>query len=224
MTLETYLLTFKIQTVLAALVTVLSFIYFDKRQLEVKLLGLTFLLSFLNDQMADILALRGKEVNVASTIYGIVSFIPLSLLYDKALNGRYRKGFTIVAILYLMFAISNLCFVQKVEINTYNYTFSAIVFLFYSILYFYRLMVDLPVQHLHRVPMFWFNAGMLIFNAGTLFLYLFTTYLVEVLHNDLLIYWTFHNIMNVIQLLVVMIGLWQDLRNIKSPSSSLLEP
>jgi len=224
MTLETYLLTFKIQTVLAALVTVLSFIYFDKRQLEVKLLGLTFLLSFINDQMVDVFDLRGKEVNIPSAVYGIVAFIPLSLLYNKALNGRYRTGITILAILYLTFAILNSCFIQKEEINTYNYSFSAIVFLFYSILYFYRLMVDLPVQHLHRVPMFWFNAGMLIFNAGTLFLYLFTTYLVEVLHNDLLIYWTFHNIMNVIQLLVVMIGLWQDLRNIKSPSSSLSEP
>jgi hypothetical protein len=224
MTLEVYFLTLKAQTILSALVAVMTIIAFRRRQIEVKLIGLTFCVSFLTDLLLYILPLRGKQVNIPSSIYNMIAFVTLSVLYDTALRGRYRKQFAVIGVLYLLFALANLLFIQKKDISTYSYTASAIIFLFYSILYFYRLMVDLPVQHLHRVPMFWFNAAMLIFNAGTLFLYLFTTYLVEVLHNDLLIYWTFHNIMNVIQLLVVMIGLWQDLRNIKSPSSSLSEP
>ena len=96
-----------------------------------------------------------------------------------------------------------------------------IILIVYCILYCYRLLVDLPVQHLQRVPMFWFNSAILIFNAGTLFLFLFASYLVEVLNNDLLIYWSFHNILNIIQHLIVIIGLWQDLRNIRLRSSSL---
>ena len=73
----------------------------------------------------------------------------------------------------------------------------------------------LPVQELQRLPMFWYVTSNLVYNAGTLFLLLFTTYLVEVLHNDLLIYWSFHNILDIIQDLLIMLGLWQDLRNIR---------
>jgi hypothetical protein len=82
------------------------------------------------------------------------------------------------------------------------------------------LLVELPVQQLQTVPMFWFNAAILIYRAGALFLFLFTPYLVKVLNNDLLIYWSFHNILTIVHQIVITIGLWQDLRNIRSRSLS----
>lgn len=46
------------------------------------------------------------------------------------------------------------------------------------LLYFYRLLNNLEASRLSRFPMFWFSAGILMFFAGSLFLYMFGNYLV----------------------------------------------
>jgi len=224
MTIESYLLISKIQSVLSALNVVLSFVYFSRKQVDVKLIGLACLINLLSDLAWYFLPLKGKDVNIPGHIANILIFIIFCFLYNVALNNRYRKLITWIGITFCLAAISNHLFLQKKDINSYNQIASAIIFICFSIVYFYRLLIDLPAQQLHRLPMFWFCTSILIFNAGTLFLSVFTTYLVEVLHNDFLFYGTFQIIMYIIQHLVVMIGLWQDLRNIKSPSSSPLAP
>jgi hypothetical protein len=222
MTIESFIFFFKTQTTLSALVSILAFIYFDKRQIEVKLIGLAFFISMLGDFAVYFLPLRGKDVNIPSHITSILIVIVTCILFNIVLKNKYRMIILVLCILYCCGAIANFLFGQKKDINSYNQIASAIIFISLSIVYFYRLLIDLPAQQLHRLPMFWFCTSILIFNAGTLFLSVFTTYLVEVLHNDFLFYGTFQIIMYIIQHLVVMIGLWQDLRNIKSPSSSPL--
>jgi len=224
MTIESYLLIFKIQSVLSALNVILSFISFSKRQIEVKLIGLACLLNLLSDFAWYFLPLKGKDVNIPGHIANILIFIIFCYLYNIALTNKYKRVITWVCIAFCIAAISNHLFLQKKDINSYNQIASSIIFILLSIFYFYRLLIDLPAQQLHRLPMFWFCTGILIYNAGTLFLSVFTNYLVEVLHNDFLFYGTFLIIMYIIQHLVVMIGLWQDLRNIKSPSSSPSAP
>ncbi|SKC74530.1 hypothetical protein SAMN05660236_3089 [Ohtaekwangia koreensis] len=219
MTLESYILFSKIQSVLSALNVVLAFIYFNKRQVEVKLIGLTCLLNLLGDFAWYFFPLKGKDVNLPGHIASILIFIILCVLFNFVLKGKHKTIILWVCFIFCCFAIANLLFGQKKDINSYNQIASAIIFIFFSIFYFYRLLIDLPALQLHRLPMFWFCTSILIFNAGTLFLSVFTAYLVEVLHNDFLFYGTFLIIMYIIQHLVVMIGLWQDLRNIKSPSS-----
>lgn len=219
MTLQTFLLIVQFQVVLSVLVVLMSVLHFRQKSTETKLIGLTFTFSVIFYFSVGLLQLKGKNVNIPQSISAIFYFLVLTVMYNVALRGRYKKVFLAVAIFFVTFAVSNLLFGQQNDNNTYSKAVRSIILICYCIVYCYRLLVDLPVQHLQRVPMFWFNSAVLIFNAGTLFLFLFTTYLVEVLHNDLLIYWTFHNILNIIQHLVIMIGLWMDLQNIKLRSS-----
>lgn len=46
------------------------------------------------------------------------------------------------------------------------------------LLYFYRLLHTLEATQLTRFPMFWFSAGILMFFAGSLFVFMFSSYLV----------------------------------------------
>ncbi len=80
----------------------------------------------------------------------------------------------------------------------------------YCLLYFYVLMQDLPSLYVHQFPMFWFNSGLLIFHAGTFFLFSFHAYLVNVLKNNMLIYWSFHNMLSIIEHIIFLIGLYYD--------------
>lgn len=182
--------------------------------METKLIGLLFLLGVISHAVLFIIPLKGKEFNIPSSIYTILSFAVSAALYYICLP-KHRVLVAIVSVLFLAFAILNFVSIQQLENNSYTKTGEAIILIGFSLLYFYRLLIDLPVQHLQRMPMFWYNAAFLLYSAATLFIFVFTSYLVEVLHSDLLIYWTFHNILNIIQHFVVMLGLWQELRNFK---------
>jgi hypothetical protein len=167
---------------------------------------------------------HGKDINIPPSIVSIVAPVILFCMFYVAWRRRYGVFVLIVCILQFLFGACNFIFVQKNDINSYTQTASSIPLLLFCVIYFYRLLIDLPAQHLHKHPMFWICTAILIYNAGTLFLSIFTHYLVEVLANDFVLYGNFTLIMAIIQQLVVLIGLWQDLRNIKSHSSSLSAP
>jgi len=204
---------------LSIVIVMMSFFRYSVRDVKSKLVGLFHFLSLATYGSVATLDLRGMEVNIPQNIYAIANFIILIVVYYHALNKRYRNFYLVVGIGFLTFGLFNILFWQRMNFNTYTMTVGSFIVVINCILYWYRLMIDLPVQQLQRVPMFWFNSAFLIYNAGALFLFLFTEYLVKVLHNNLLIYWTFHNILIFVQQLVIIIGLWQDLRNIKSRSS-----
>jgi hypothetical protein len=215
MTLERFLFIHNAQLVLSLIILIMAVVYFRKRAIETKIIALHFLLAFAPILVIYFLGLRGKLVNIPQNSYLLVQMFTLSLLFAKALGKKYKNLLLGVGFIYAAFWFINFLFVQKDELNTYTKAFDSIILIFYCLLYYYRLLIDLPVQELQRVPMFWYITANLVYNSGTLFLLLFTTYLVKVLNNDLLIYWSFHNILDIIQDLLIMLGLWQDLRNIR---------
>ena len=215
MTLEHFLFIHNAQLVLSLIILIMSVVYFRKRTIDTKIIALHFLLSFVPILVIFFLGLRGKLVNIPLNLYLLVQMFTLSLLFAIALGKKYKNLLLGAGLLFVVVWFINFLFIQKDELNTYTKAFGSIILIFYCLLYYYRLLIDLPVQQLQRVPMFWYVTSNLVYNAGTLFLLLFTTYLVEVLHNDLLIYWSFHNILDIIQDLLIMLGLWQELRNIR---------
>ena len=136
----------------------------------------------------------------------------MALIYNHATAGKFYKLFSGITVIYLIFGISNFLFFQKTGIASYTKLFSSLIIIFYAIIYFYRLMVELPAVHLHHLPMFWFNSGFLLYYAGSVFLFAFMSYLVHVLNDDLLIYGSFHNVLNIIQEFIIIIGVAFDLR------------
>ena len=215
MTLKHFILINYVQLALSLVILIMSVVYFRRRIIETKLLALHFLLAFAPYLIIHFLALTGKAINIPQNAYMLVQMFTLSLLFAAGFGKKNRSLLLGVGLIYAVFWFVNFFFFQKDELNTYTKVFGSIIFIFYCLLYYHRLLTDLPVQELQRMPMFWYVTSNLVYNAGTLFLLLFTTYLVEVLHNDLLIYWSFHNILDIIQDLLVMVGLWQDLRNIR---------
>lgn len=218
MTIEIFFRIAFIQIILSIIFVAISLLFFKRTDQLTKILALAFALGSIAFFSVGLLDVRGKQVNIPQNIEAILYFCFVTVLYYLALGKRYAKGFLVISIVFLIFAVINILFIQKIENNTYTKVIRSITIVSFCVLYCYRLMVDLPEKHLHRVPMFWYNSGILIYNAGTLFLYLFTNYFVEVLHNDLLIYWTFHNILNIVQTLIIIVGLWVNLQLRLHPS------
>lgn len=220
------LLIFYLQTALSALVAGFVLVRFRLRPLYVKLIGLSFFLGFLTHII--ILFLRtfmvGPEIrNKFQNVYEILNFCILTLVYYIIFKKKHSKYFGISVAAFLAFSLCNMLFFQKEELNSYTIALSSFLMMGYFILYFYRLMVELPSLHLHRLPMFWFNSGFLIYRAGTLLLFIFRPYLIHVLNDDLLLYWSFHNSLSIVEQLIVLVGLHYDLQWIKNQSTSNVE-
>jgi hypothetical protein len=195
---------------LIAFVAAITLFHYKKQALLIKLLGLIYLAGFVANACAYIIlkARGGLLVNLPASLYDFVFVAIVSVLYYVETGKRYKSYFVSVVIIFTIAGLINLLLVQQTAIGSYNKLMGSFVIISYAVLYFYRLMTDLPTTHLHRLPMFWFNAGFLIYHAGNLFLFAFVSYLIHVLHDDLTYYWTFHNILHIIQEIIVITGLY----------------
>jgi hypothetical protein len=226
MTIQTVLLLAFIQTVLSAVVASLALVKYSSRGLAVRLIGFVFLAGCLANVASWVLVRTGTFrgfTNTPAPIYLIINLCLYSRLYYVEMHRRHGRWFVIVASLFCVFALVNILFIQKTTPNSYTFLFHSGILLTYSLLYFYFLIHDLPSLHVHRLPMFWFNSALLIFHAGTFFLFSFTSYLVNVLKDNLIVYWSFHNVLSIIEHFIFLVGLYYDFQMLpsKAPKSAL---
>ncbi len=157
--------------------------------------------------------------NEFGNAYRLIEFILLLRVYYFAFESRALKGFVAIGLIYTIFFVADLFFFQPAQLNSFSITLTSLVFIIFSILYFLKLMRDLPTTQIQKLPMFWINTAVLVYFAGSFFVFLLRNYLIEVLHDNQILYWSFHNILNIIKNLLFAIGLWQGIR--KPLSNSL---
>jgi hypothetical protein len=195
----------------------LSLYKFRVRSPVVKLLMFILLTSVLVDLYINIWAPVGRDINLPQNIYMLFLFIALLIIYDVAWKRRYRIFSVICGCSFSLFFVANILFGQQLDFNSYTVAFGGLLILVHCVLFFYHLLVELPVQRLQLLPMFWFNAAFLTYFGGSLFI--FAAYVVEVFRNSLLLYWAIQNILRIVHLIIIIVGLWLDLRNIRLRSS-----
>lgn len=214
MTLDDLRALFTIQRIFFGVGVLITLIRIRSRPWHIRLVGCLFLLSLLADLSATILWAY-KMINYAGSLYNIIFLPILSLLYYIAINKQHKKLLIGINVVFFIFAIINLGWIQKSAHNSYSHIFLSIITLLYSIYYFYWLIKELPAVHLFRFPMFWINTAFLIHCSGNFFLYVFTEYLIYVLKNDMILYWTMHNLFEIVRVILLIIAVLVDLQNIE---------
>lgn len=214
---ETYFFIFYIQTFLSALIAIASFYRFSERDTLLKLIGGLFVFSCVCNTIAYLSLLLHIEgmANIPGSVYGIVKVIVVGIIFNYVTKSKHRDTVLTITIVYCAFAFFNLFFLQKVANASYNKLAGSFIIMVYTIWYFYKLMVELPAIHLHRLPMFWFNSAFLIFHAATIFLFAFTTYLINEHLGTFKNYWAFHNLLVILEQLIILAGVFYDIRGLK---------
>lgn len=221
MTVEQFFVTYYTQTTLSGIVAAAAFLRYKSRPTAVKLIGFSFLLSFLCNAIAFALwhSTYVRYTNLPQNIFFVINFCILTALYHSVLSAEYRKWLFVALAICIPFSIYDLFILQKDFIHSYAPFAESFFLITFTLIFFYRLMVELPAIHLHRMPMFWFNSALLFFHSGTLFLFAFTSYLINVLNNDLLAYWSFHNSVSILEHIIILIGLFFDFKAAERKSS-----
>jgi hypothetical protein len=186
---------------------------FHDNLILVKLLCLLTAVSLLADLSSFILINNGLSPNYAGSSYELVEFYLLASIYHQAFKQPNLLRILIsTGVVYGFFSILNLAYIQRESINSYTIALKAIFFITLSVVYFYRLIRDMPTLQIHHLPMFWINAAVLFYFAGNFFLFILSDYLIKVMKNDLMVYWGFHNLVNITKNLLFAVGLWYSNR------------
>ena len=187
--------------------------------MAVRLIGIIFFAGFLSNLSSWVLTRTGifREF---SNLPGIFYFVICSALYSYLyVVELFRKRALLVIVITASSAIIafiNFYHFQKTSVNSNVFVIYAGILMVYSLWYFYVLMRDLPSLHVHQMPMFWFNSAFLVLGAGTFVLYAFTSYLIHVLRDDMITYWSIHNMLSIFAHLIVFIGLYYDFKQLKN--------
>ena len=166
--------------------------------------------SFSCDLGSKILVAYKITPNHASALYQIIELVLLLWMYYVVFNDKKIKlSFTIVGSVLTAFGIVNWLFIQKSEGNTYTFAIDSFVILITSLYYFYWLGFRKPKQDSQNsnASLFWINSGLVIYLSATLLLLIAAEYIINVLKDDFIIFWTYHNIMGIIANLFFFYGL-----------------
>lgn len=180
----------------------------------VKVLGAFLFISGLSDLLSTILIEFKRNPNFVISLYVILQFVLLGLIYRNAFTQTSYKKITLAGIaVFLIFAAYNLVVIQGVtEFNSNSFTISSLVFIAYSIAFFYRLMVELPVEQVQRLFMFWFNSAVFIYFGFNLFIFISIDRLLESENDQILYSWAFHNCVNSLRNIILAVGLYVSAR------------
>jgi hypothetical protein len=225
MTAQQYFAIFYTQTTLSAIVAMVALFRFKARSTQVKLIGFSFLLSF----VCNLIALafwhsRSPYINVPQNLFFVINFCILTALYYSVLKKSYRVWLFIALSINTSYAVYDLFILEKDFMFSFVPFIGSFFLITFTVIYFYRLMVELPAIHLQRMPMFWFNSALLFFHSGALFLFAFTSYLINVLGFDILAFWAFHNSLSILEHITILVGLYFDSKSSQAGSSITASP
>ncbi|HAS43337.1 MAG TPA: hypothetical protein DCS93_22850 [Microscillaceae bacterium] len=193
---------------------ILALVLFKRQVLPLKSLSILIWIGALVEVAAQIMANNGKSNLPLLHVYVIIEFVLLGWMYQFNLYKLYnRYVIPIIIILFSIFSIINSLFIQSIyTFNTHNRPLSNLLLIVFAISYYYKLLKELKIRYLERNPMFWINTGILIYYSGSLFLFIFSNYIIKTRESWLLV-WHIHSILNIFINIFYTIGLWHSQEN-----------
>ena len=106
-------------------------------------------------------------------------YVPLKFILFTGAYRHFLKGFistrilVSVMILFLGYCIYNTIFIQRItEYNSYPRALGSLVLAIYAILWYLKSLSRMEITRLRDEPTVWFNTGMLVYFAGSFFVFI----------------------------------------------------
>jgi hypothetical protein len=159
--------------------------------------------------------------NYTTNLSYVVSLLWISHFFYHAIGWKsIKSSLVIVNVLFFLFAMTNLLFIQKWSPNYYTMTLENLLILGFCILFYYKMLKDLPSTQVQRDPLFLIVSGWFFTHAGQLVLTLVSTYLLAILNDTMNIPWIMFLSLSFFGNLVKTVGAYFQFRNMKAASEN----
>jgi hypothetical protein len=175
-----------------------------------KKLGILLVAIFVVEAIANVLWYRKENNLPIYHFYSIVECLLIINLYKDALKDVFSKHFfTILGLTFTIFAIVNMIFFQA--LTTFNSNVTTVLgflVIFLCLCYFYALLKEETYSPLEKKPMFWINAGFLIYFSSNLILFFINNSMFTKADAVSYLVWGLHAVVNIILILFFTIAIW----------------
>lgn len=151
---------------------------------------------------------------VVGMVYLFIQFVLLLFIFSLQFDDKefWKRVFWISVILYLAGLV---ILKSSGESLVYLEAIANLVMIIVPLTFFYKLLSELKVINIHRLPILWICFATLFYYSGNLFLFLARDLLARVPESYGLS-WILHNILNVTKNILFAVALWQNYRTMKS--------
>jgi hypothetical protein len=200
----------RLSAVIVLLPIIISLIKFKALGPHLKALSFFLYITAILEVLSLYCASRGINNFFLFHIHTVFEYGCLALVYYYLFNSKIIKRVLLGSIvLVAVFAIADPIFIENIaSMNTIPRFINSILLIVLSMLFFYKIFIDMKIFPLGSHPMFWINTGILIYFSGTLFLFIFSNSLMEQSDQTYWESWIIHSILNILLNLFFAIGLW----------------
>lgn len=185
---------------------------FNRQPLVYKWLAIALAFGFAIDVVARLLwyvrSLVHINPNSIGHLYQLFGTAFISVFFYHAIQwSTLKRTFIFINILYFIFSLVNLLFLQKSSLHSYSQTLQSIIILFLCIIFYFKLLKELPTQQIQKLPLFWIVSGFFFSYAGKLVIYAITHYMIA-MGDDFVLISIFHVSLTLIAYLIMAVGVW----------------
>jgi hypothetical protein len=158
-------------------------------------------------------------------LYTPVEFCLITIFYARVLPVVFRgKRLWWITGSFIVFSAVNSFYLQNLyAFNTYSRGLEAAFFICLSLICFGRMIRELNNDRPQHDPVFWINAGFLLYFSGALFLFILSNYILPMKRQTSLHIWAFHSFLSILLYTMISIGLWKAKKISMYSSPSLPE-
>lgn len=189
---------------------VVGLIFYKKLNTNLKLLNI-FLWFCLAIELGSHMLIAYKTSNLfLSHIYVPVEFIFISWIYQRSLNHYFTvQWLRTICAAFVAFCIFNILFIQSIwELNNYPRALESLIMIIYSLFYFYKIFQEAKIKYLEKEYLFWLSVGVLVYFSGSLFIFIFSNFMIgeEKIYRYYI--WEIHGALNILLHITFTIAIW----------------
>jgi hypothetical protein len=144
-------------------------------------------------------------------LYTFISFLLLGLFYNSVLKGFFKRNWILlIIILFEIYFLINSFFISGIfEYPGFARSISIFILVSFSVIYFYKTMIEAKIKKLFNEPLIWINTGVLLYFSGNLFFNILFDIIFEYSKEFGLITYFYFNVLNIIFYALLAIGFWK---------------
>ncbi|MEM9921823.1 MAG: hypothetical protein AAF990_27210 [Bacteroidota bacterium] len=163
-----------------------------------KLLGLLLVFSIITEITSFIFGKLEQNNLFLFHLYTLAESLLIGVLYRKELKSTVgQKTIDGLLIVFVVFTIFSTVFIEPLDkFNAYVRAVESLLIIFLTIAFFYKIMKEVVIKRLERLPLFWMSVGLLIYFSAGLFIFIFSNYILPSVKLSYT-FWGIHAILNI---------------------------
>lgn len=220
---EQFAITLSYISILSVLIPIGVYLIYPSHEKISFLMSILIMVSFAADLANELYIRSGHMGYVIMNIYFVVQFILLCLVYQNILQAKTK---IIAAIcLFMLFWLTNTLFIQGInEYQSYSRLLGGVILVIMSVICYYRMFRNPITDKKMNLLILWVNMGVLFYFFFNLYLFGMSNYILKnMLKEDAMIVWGFHNVNNIVKNILFAIGLFEAGRKLSGSTAKNLK-